>query len=368
MRATAILCVVVAHVLWIFPEAKGPLVSLLHLAGVTGVEIFFVLSGFLIGRILYRIITAENGTRGHLGYFLVRRWFRTLPNYYLVLLINIAIVLYIGRELPDTLVLYFLFLQNLTFGMDIFFTESWSLPIEEVAYVIGPALLYIGILLPGRPSRKKIFLWVTLLIIAFFMFTKLVYQSTVETNSPEIWNINLKAVVLYRVDAIYTGVLAAYLSINYPNEWARRKFQMVFLGMILFFLLQFLVSAVHLSYAGHPFFWSVLYLPLGSLAIALFLPVLSQWRQPPSRIVKTITFISVVSYGMYLLHYSIILQLMRYFFPIENLSFVEKLAYSLAYLVGTVGLAYVLYIVYEKPVMDIRDRKRIKQLFSKKPH
>lgn len=368
MRAVAILCVVVAHVLWIFPEADGPLVSLLHLAGVTGVEIFFVLSGFLIGRIMYRIVTAPIFKAPQLAYFLVRRWFRTFPNYYLALFINIGIVMYIGRQLPDTLWLYFFFLQNLYFGMDIFFTESWSLPIEEVAYIVGPALLYLGLLIPGIQSPKKIFLGVTLAIIAFFMATKLAYHFSTEVNSPEIWNIHLKAVVLYRIDAIYTGVLAAYLSVNFPAVWERHKHRFVYLGITLFFFLQFLISGLHLSYAGHAFFWNVLYLPLSSLSISLFLPLLSLWRSRPTPWVRTITFISLISYGMYLLHYSIILQLMRYFIPIESLTLFQKLVYSMVYFSSTVLLAYLLFKFYEKPMMDIRDRKSIKRFFSRKTY
>ena len=55
MRAVAILLVVFSHALWIVPEKTGIIPDLLSLSGVIGVEIFFVLSGFLIGRIVYNI-------------------------------------------------------------------------------------------------------------------------------------------------------------------------------------------------------------------------------------------------------------------------------------------------------------------------
>ena len=128
MRAVAILFVVFSHALWIVPELPGLPGELLRLMGVLGVEIFFVLSGFLIGRILLNQFSVAYN-KAKLQYFWVRRWFRTLPNYYLILLLNIAILFYIGRELPDSLWQYFFFLQNAFSAMDIFFTESWSLPI-----------------------------------------------------------------------------------------------------------------------------------------------------------------------------------------------------------------------------------------------
>ncbi|MEM7186635.1 MAG: acyltransferase, partial [Bacteroidota bacterium] len=212
MRAAAILFVVGSHALWVFPSADGPFAALLRLSGVMGVEIFFVLSGFLIGRILFRIFTNEDFTIKHLQYFLVRRWFRTLPNYYLVLLLNIGLVIYLGRDLPDTLPLYFGFLQNFNFGMNIFFTESWSLPIEEFAYVIGPLLFYLVLLPKFRVSRRKLFLWVTVFIILCFLGSKVWYNSFTGANTLEHWNIHLKAVVLYRIDAIYYGTNSGILS------------------------------------------------------------------------------------------------------------------------------------------------------------
>ena len=64
-----------------------------------GVEIFFVISGFLIGKIIYRIIQKDDFSFNDVREFWKRRWFRTLPNYYLVLLINILLwFLIYGKE------------------------------------------------------------------------------------------------------------------------------------------------------------------------------------------------------------------------------------------------------------------------------
>ncbi len=365
MRAAAILFVVFSHALWIFPEASGTLVEILRLMGVMGVEIFFVLSGFLIGRILFRIFTKEDFKTRDLNYFLIRRWFRTLPNYYLVLLINIGIVLYFGRELPDSIFSYFFFLQNAVDGMDIFFTESWSLPIEEFAYIICPFLFYIIFLFPLKVSRQKLFLYVTLFIIAFFLCTKIIYNINNPVSDITYWNINLKAVVLYRIDAIYYGVLAAYISLIHPHRWKSKPEMLLILGFLLFLLLHFLIGTKQLTVEEYPFLWNVVYLPFCSICIAFSLPYLSGLKTAASYISMPITFISVISYGMYLLHYSIILQLMRYFKPIEMLTFNEKLVFAGIYLTLTICLAFVLYRIYEKPMMDIRDKPYIKKRFSK---
>lgn len=364
MRAIAILFVVCSHALWVFPETNSSFFSLLRLAGVMGVEIFFVLSGFLIGRILFRIFVNEDFHPKHFQYFIIRRWFRTLPNYYLVLLINIGVVLYIGRDLPDTLGLYFGFLQNSVMGMDIFFTESWSLPIEEFAYIIGPLLLYLLLLPKFKLHRKTIFLIVTLFIILFFIMTKLIYNNTYGSTSLDFWNINLKAVVVYRIDAIYYGVLAAYISLNSQKLWGNYKSVFLFLSLVLFALMHMLIGTYQFNPESAPLFLNVFYLPLCSVFIAFSLPVLSTIKTAPNALLKPITFISVVSYSMYLLHYSVILQLMHYFIEIDKNTLTYQIIFSAGYLGITMLLSYFLYRFFEKPVMDIRDTSFFRRKFS----
>jgi peptidoglycan/LPS O-acetylase OafA/YrhL len=139
MRTIAILMVLSGHCLWIYPQDDSLFHQLLQLFGFFGVEIFFVLSGFLIGKILYHLYLKDDFSLATVFYFLKRRWFRTFPNYYLVLLINILIAGFIGQETPK-LWRYFFFLQNFKITMLPFFTESWSLSIEEFAYIVLPFL------------------------------------------------------------------------------------------------------------------------------------------------------------------------------------------------------------------------------------
>ncbi|RMB62948.1 acyltransferase [Dokdonia sinensis] len=365
MRAIAILAVLGSHTLWIFPEATGTLPSLLKFGGVMGVELFFVLSGFLIGRILFKIFTKDDFTIVDLKYFLVRRWFRTLPNYYLILILNIILVSAIGRALPDSLPLYFGFLQNMTSGMDIFFTESWSLPVEEVAYVVGPFLLYVVVSAFAKAKKETIFLFTTLSIILTFLMTKVFYNLHVANSSLDYWNINLKAVVLYRLDAIYYGVLAAYLSLKHPDFWKRNSGFLGIAGVVLFLGFQWILGKYQLSIAQAPFIWNVLYLPVVSISFCFFLPFLSQWKKAPKFIGKPIFTLSIISYAVYLLHYGILLQGMRWLQPIEGLNNNERLLFAGIYLLLTILISYLWYRIYEKPMTDLRDHPKIKGLFDR---
>ena len=136
MRFFAIVFVVFGHIWYVFPQ--------LHFMGhiwVFGVEVFFVLSGFLIGGILIKVLEKEVSKRA-LYNFWVRRWFRTLPNYYLFLLINIIAFSYF-KDSYQWNYSYLFFLQNLAWMPERFFSVSWSLAVEEWFYLIVPSLVFI---------------------------------------------------------------------------------------------------------------------------------------------------------------------------------------------------------------------------------
>ncbi len=86
MRAFAIIFVVMGHGSWMLDKADT---DFPWIGFIDGVELFFVLSGFLIGGILIKLFqnTKSLGVKT-LWNFWIRRWFRTLPNYYLILLIK----------------------------------------------------------------------------------------------------------------------------------------------------------------------------------------------------------------------------------------------------------------------------------------
>lgn len=363
MRSFAILGVLGSHILYIFPEENGGIISLLHLGGVMGVEIFFVLSGYLIGGILLRIFTSKDFHVSALMHFLIRRWFRTLPNYYLVLLLNIILVIAIGRELPESLPLYFILFQNLYYGMDIFFTESWSLPIEEFAYVLGPLVLYVLVFAFAKANRDRLFVCATVGIILTFVVSKIYYNATVITTSHEQWNIDLKAVVFYRIDAVYYGVLAAYLSRRFKDFWENNKVIFALLGFFMFFGFQLILTNGRLDMLSAPFLWNVLYLPVSSISFCLFLPLLSQWKTAPSYMSKPVTMLSIISYAVYLLHYGLIVQTMRWVWPIEELSTLGRMGYASIYFVIVIVVSWGWYRVYEKPMTDLRDKPFVTKYF-----
>lgn len=353
MRAAAILMVLGGHLLWIYPDCPKILSQLFTLFGFWGVELFFVLSGFLIGGILYRLFLQTDFTRATVFYFLQRRWFRTLPNYFLVLLFNCGIGVLFGFQMTHA-GYYFLFLQNFATTMPAFFPESWSLSVEEFAYLISVlALFAAAILIPGK-NRSRLFITVVLGLIAVFIGIKVGYYCWTSNTTLIQWNVSLKAVVIYRIDSILIGAAFSWLSLNYPEFWAKQKIKMAASGCVLIVLMYVGVGFFRILIADYPFFWNVLYLPVTSLTFALFLPVLSGWKTAPAWLLKPVTLVSLISYSVYLLHYSLILQLLKYWIDTTALVGWQLHLFTIMYLGITFLLSYLLYRYYEKPLMALR--------------
>lgn len=356
MRTVAILMVLSSHLLWIYPPDNGIISQVFQLFGYLGVEIFFVLSGFLIGRIVYRLYLQDEFTISSVLCFLKRRWFRTLPNYYLILVINILISFIIGYSIED-IWKYFFFLQNFASPMLPFFTESWSLSVEEFAYLLFPIALFLKTLLVKPINKSRFFLFVTVGFIFFFFLTKVWYAFTQIPTDINQWNLGLKAVVIYRLDAIFLGVLFSWISLNFTAFWKKGKSIMAVLGFILFGFLFAGVGYFQLTFASFSLFWVIFYLPLTSLTFALFLPFLAEWKTVRYEFIqKPIVFISVISYSVYLLHYGVVLQLMKHYFTTEGMTLFQLQTFTFIYLIVTFFLSTLLYKFYEKPMMDLRDK------------
>lgn len=355
MRSMAICMVLCSHILWIYNPDDGIIRQLFALFGFLGVEFFFVLSGFLIGRILYGIYIKDDYTIKSALYFLKRRWFRTLPNYFLILIINIIITTSLGYSMPK-LGLYFVFIQNGFSKMSTFFPESWSLSVEEWAYIVLPiSLLALSFLFKPK-NKNRFFLVIVLSLITLFIGFKIAYQINTQTTTLDEWNVSLKSVMIYRLDAIFMGVLCSWISMNYEKNWSMYKFSFALIGGLIMIFMYFGMGLLRILPETYPFVWNVVYLPLASLSIAFFLPLFSQMETSILILKRPIVFISKISYSIYLLHYSVIMQLLMLFVDKEKTALPQLHLITAFYLTTTVFVSYLFYRFYEKPMMNLRDK------------
>lgn len=361
LRCIAILLVVTSHTLPIISPTDLAITISIYSA-VIGVEAFFVLSGFLIGSIIIRLHYREEGTSlASVKAFLIRRWFRTLPNYFLILLISIVLIFILDAEIPFSyarLISYFFFLQNsVTLETNRFFGVSWTLAIEEWFYLLFPFALLL--FQKFFREKKTSLVWTILTFLIFPLALRIVLA--IATDIP--WDAGFRKLTFTRLDAIGAGVLAAYISHHYSEFWTKNVSMLAIMGTVVFsllmlvfyykFILIYNMNANETADSG--LFLKTIFFTLLSFALAALIPSLIRIRANAGNLlIKAITTISLISYALYLLHP---LVMMMVFISMQNKVIPQNnaLAFCLIWIIS-LGASYVLYHVYEKRMTALRER------------
>ena len=144
LRGFAVLYVVLYHFMPAFPgSVVGDAVTVFFRMGWSGVDLFFVLSGFLITGVLYR---TKDGP-SYFRHFYARRFLRIFPIYYLFVFLSVCILPGLGPRFPvvENSHWYWLYLSNLDTELGIpfhpYLCVAWSLSIEEQYYLVYPTLV-----------------------------------------------------------------------------------------------------------------------------------------------------------------------------------------------------------------------------------
>ena len=273
----------------IAPPDSPTISGLLHWTSLswTGVDLFFVLSGFLIGG----IVVDNQHRAGFFRSFYLRRAARILPVYVCLISLFIVARATLDRErfhwlfendLP--LVGYLTFTQNILMGLGEtfgghFVSVTWSLAVEEQFYLVVPLLLWIA----GRYRQS----WLAVLILVAPLLRWAFPGFHTFMNTP------------FRMDALLIGVMLA-TAVRSPSwlAWlARNKSWLwgVFLGLLLV-----------MGYITHK---GLAQASLAPTAVALFyaaliLMSLVHRNQPATAILRTplLTRLGFYSYGLYMYH------------------------------------------------------------------
>lgn len=359
LRGFAIVSVVCLHCFYTPGTAASPAYrhfqSLFRL-GWTGVDLFFVLSGFLIGGILLNRRSASN-------YFLVfyaRRFFRIIPVYYVWIAAYILLVAIFGSTLRAHtnsgvssplgwgIYRYFLFLQNIWFGNHAglstwWFGPAWSLAVEEQFYLVTPLLIRF------LPERRLV---VTLALIC--LCAPLLRTTIYLVEQPVAWH--AVTLTLCRADSLALGMLCALF-------WRREHFRIWLAAhlrglYVLFFVLLAGIGA--LWYWGHnPL--TLLPVTIGFTWIALFFSVVlllalvhpsgplaacARWRW--------LRELGRVSYCVYLIHFAVLyVGFGLVFRAIPHINDLKSIALAIlcaliAYAIGVVSWHY-----FESPMLRV---------------
>lgn len=355
LRAIAILSVVLAHNGLAILPALPPWFVVFRHGGFYGVELFFVLSGFLIGRILIRQ-HSELAHAGAVGNFYLRRWFRTLPLFWLFILLNVLLEIYVKhRPLSLGAVLeHGFFLRTLTSYHPVFFPESWSLAIEEWFYLLFPAAIWLGLRFTKRFAR--VFLTVAL---AFFLFST-IGRMISASASHATWTQWQRVIVIYRFDGLMIGVFAAWLSLRWPALWRARPGLLAIAGSVTLLALYASLwrwQGANFVFGPDDYFARTFRFTFISIAFALLLPFASLWRLENENFTSlTLRKIALWSYALYLVHLPALHLTMRF----ATLDWRHSLDSALILFCVATGSAIVtsalLFRFYERPCTSLRER------------
>lgn len=175
----------------------------------TALDLFFVLSGFLIGGILMDVRDSPS----YFKTFYARRFFRIVPVYYVWTAIYILLIGFAGTQvtrlsnsgvrppLTPAITFYFLFLQN-SFGIELYglagawFGHLWSLAVEEQFYLVAPLLV--------RLASMKTLRWLLFSVALAVPLIRTYLRFVAHMPPPEI-----TTRTVCRIDALAIGMLAA---------------------------------------------------------------------------------------------------------------------------------------------------------------
>jgi peptidoglycan/LPS O-acetylase OafA/YrhL len=322
LRSVAILLVLLAHSILSYgaPDYLAPL----QLGG-TGVDLFFLLSGWLLGGLLFK--EGINSGKIDVRKFWIRRWMRTLPAYYVVLIFSV-LQRYLTKEDVNFPWEYFTFIQNYATDLPFFFV-SWSLSVEEQFYLLIAPLLGFFI----KFKKKTVTGTLLLLLVTPYLFRQFEWYSSVyETH--------------VSLDGCVAGVFLAHIRYHYENFWT--KISTYAPG----------ISVISLSI--YILFYVARYFPNWGFSDPdklLLVLIFGSWvmlaNSSPKWQIKLYVpgayYIATRSYALYLLHPEVLAIQKRY---LTDAPFV---IYFCIALIGSILVAEILYRSVEKPFMVARE-------------
>lgn len=352
LRALAIVIVFIFHYKYFgHPTWLGQVTNF----GWTGVDLFFVLSGFLIAGQLFG--TLAKGKAISLKEFFIKRFFRIIPAYLVIVLLYAFFPVLWERGEFSPVWRYLTFTLN--FGLEWkrygTFTHAWSLCVEEHFYLTLP--LIIALYTYFKLKKRAAIALIVLLFISGFVTRYLAWHQFVEANlrSPDllgIWNQYVYYPTYNHLDGLLTGVSIAGLFTFYPevkNRLARYGNILLLTGIALL-ILAFYLCIVKTGYYPSLFGFPLISVAYGFIVAAAVCPscILYQVR---SRITAGL---ATLSYSIYLCH-KMLAHVTHLVLEKAGMDKDGNLIFFCCFIAAVLGALLLRYLI-EKPFLKIRDK------------
>jgi len=339
LRMFAVLLVIGRHL--VLPETCPTLLRSIAGGGWVGVDIFFVLSGFLVSSLLFREYNRDRSV--NIKRFLIRRAFKIYPAFWLFLLVTLIMRHYIGEENGTQPILgEVLFLQNYLGGL---WNHTWSLAVEEHFY-IGLAILVTWMVAakPVNPFRRipECFALIAAVCFGFRVLNLAIFPEF--SHKAYLFGTHI------RIDSLMFGVLLSYLWTFHELQDRTARIPSLALiatgALLLWPAFAFQVETNKwISIVGVIFF----YLGGGLWVIAAL-----RWETSESRVIRAVAGLGAASYSIYLWHMPV--ATWGYQIATSIIGYDNYALYLFNAVVGACVFGWVLNRLIEHPVLLIRDR------------
>src|SRR5205809_4568894 len=346
LRALAIIVVVIYHAALFGFKLPGRVDRF----GWIGVDLFFVLSGYLIGGQLLAPLARDQ--RMNLGRFFARRALRIMPAYFVVLAIYFLLPSWCEySEMSQPLWKFLLSVQNIALHGGTAFSHAWSLAVEDQFYLALPFLL---LFLYRRP-RTAIIIPCLLVVGGIALRTLLAAQNPSVDGGVSFRG--FQAWIYYptwtRLDPLVFGVALAAIEKFRPQWWRRLMSCAIWLWLPALALIAYglwLGEGDYLTVVA-----CVWQFPLIAAGMAALLVCAVSPRLPLCRIaIPGAAFIASIAYSAYLIQ-KLVIHAVEKFCPSHNIQPTSAIA-----LVGVELCVYatatLLFFSVERPFLQLRKR------------
>lgn len=350
LRAIAILWVMPFHSYLAGYMGGG----VLRWSGWMGVDLFFALSGFLIGSQVFNALVSRGGT--DFVDFYLRRGFRTLPAYFVVLGIYVAWPSM--REEPGMMPLW----QFLTYTLNLFidpnrgaFSHAWSLCVEEQFYLLFPLLALLLLSTDRLVRGAAVIAALVLGGIVLRAWLWMHFVQPVQTNGSEAGHAYLH--FLYyptyaRLDDLLGGIVLAAARSYRTRGWAwieRNANAALLAGVLLTGLCMWGFSGKQrFDLAANVFGYPVLALAMTALVAG----AASQRNVLASIRIPGVEWFAAASYSLYLTHKMVYGQLHGRFAPWADGHGIWTV---LIYITAVLAVGAALHYLVERPCLRLRE-------------
>jgi peptidoglycan/LPS O-acetylase OafA/YrhL len=360
LRACAIALVFMTHY-DSFVSGETPVFGWIGEIGWMGVDLFFVLSGYLIANQLFAGMA--RGQALSLPRFYARRALRTLPVFWLVLAAFALFPAAMGGKPPPPWWRFLTFTQNIGLQPGTAFSHAWSLCVEEQFYLVLPAVLALGAWLANRRPRRvaltRVHGWALMgaLVVLGVVARGLLWPSYARSTPDHGYTTWIYYSTLCRFDEFIPGVAIAMLKNFHRPVWDRLMARGGLLTAVGISAVAAMLALQHFYYyidgQGWTFPMTAFGYSLNAVAFALLTAAAlspsaqgMRWRIPGAR------NLALWSYSIYLSHKPLAMFIAHQLKPL-GVSDSARLAIVAIACVAVGGL---LYHLVEAPFMAWRDR------------